>query len=356
MKITYKYVKEYVESYGYKLISQEYIRSNERLDMLCVNGHECSISWDNFKYGRRCKTCSNIMKANKFKLSYDYVREYISDKGCKLLSGEYINNNTDLIIKCACGNIFNRTFGRFKINNRCTKCKDKKSKKHTYEYIKNFIEKEGYTLLSDKYISCDHHIEVECNNNHKPYKVKFSNFYSGKRCPRCNGNYKPSIYEVKKEFEKEGYTLLDNEYVRQSNRLNIICDKGHKTKITLRDFRDGCRCNICRISKGEKKIMIFLENKNINYVYDEPYFKDLLSNAGNPLRPDFILPDYKIWIEYDGEFHFKKYYEDQKYDLQTYHDELKNNYAIKHNWKMVRIPYWEFENIENILNKIFNMK
>ena len=40
MKITYDYVKEYVESFGYILISKEYINSRTKLDMICDKGHE----------------------------------------------------------------------------------------------------------------------------------------------------------------------------------------------------------------------------------------------------------------------------------------------------------------------------
>ena len=76
------------------------------------------------------------------------------------------------------------------------------------------------------------------------------------------------------------------------------------------------------------------------------------------LRPDFILPDYKIWIEYDGEFHYEKMYEGDYSDEIRIHDKRKDEYAKKHGWKLIRIPYWEFDNIENILEKelIFKLK
>ena len=36
--------------------------------------------------------------------------------------------------------------------------------------------------------------------------------------------------------------------------------------------------------------------------------------------------------------------------LQAY-DKRKDEYAKKNGWKLIRIPYWEFENIESILEK-----
>lgn len=64
-------------------------------------------------------------------------------------------------------------------------------------------------------------------------------------------------------------------------------------------------------------------------------------------------------IEYDGEQHFKpinfggisneKAYEN--YNINKKHDEIKNNYSKLHNIKLIRIPYYDFKDIEKILNK-----
>lgn len=32
-------------------------------------------------------------------------------------------------------------------------------------------------------------------------------------------------------------------------------------------------------------------------------------------------------------------------------DRIKNKYAKKYGWNLIRIPYWEFDNIETILNE-----
>lgn len=273
--------------------------------MICDKGHSCSISWDNFKYGRRCKECANILKANMFKLKYQDVKEYIESKNCHLISKEYKNNNTKLEIQCSCGEVCERSFSKFKKNSRCTKCSEKLTRKHDYSYIKEYIEKFNYKLLSQEYNGVDKHILIQCDKEHPPYKVKFGNFRSGKRCPHCSRNYAPTIDEVKDFFLSIGYTCLSDEYKNSKTKLDLICDMGHEIKMTLGDIKAGCRCSICNISKGERKISEYLDRNNISYIYDQPYFKDLISDRGNPLRPDFILEKEKIWIEYDGEFHYK---------------------------------------------------
>ena len=353
MRLNYEDIKQHIELYGYKLISPDYKKSNIKLNMICDNNHFCSISWDNFKQGRRCRECAKYKKANLFKLNYNDVKNYIETYGCKLISEEYINNASKLKIKCSCGEIYNISFGKFKDGDRykkCIKCRDIRSKKLSYSYIKSFIEKFGYILVSDSYIDANSKLKITCPSGHI-YDVKFSNFYSGKRCPHCSGNYRMTINEVKSYINDIGYICLDSEYKNLTQKLNLICDNGHNIKMTMRELKDGCRCKICGMSKGERVIKNYLIRHNIGYIYDQPYFKDLLSDLGNPLRPDFILPDYKIWIEYDGEFHYKKMYDADGHELLKIYDGIKDRYSKKNGWKLIRIPYWEFDNIENILEK-----
>lgn len=40
---------------------------------------------------------------------------------------------------------------------------------------------------------------------------------------------------------------------------------------------------------------------------------------------------------------------DGSFEKQQINDSIKNKYAIENGWKLIRIPYWEFKNIEDIL-------
>lgn len=126
------------------------------------------------------------------RLSYEYVKEYIENFGYKLLSKEYKNNKTELEIQCNdCGNIFHMRFNNFKDGKHRCECKSKPLVL-TYEYVKNYIESCGYKLLSKEYKNNATYLLVWCGNpNHKPYKVKFNNFKDcNSRCPECNTNSK----------------------------------------------------------------------------------------------------------------------------------------------------------------------
>lgn len=164
-----------------------------------------------------------------------------------------------------------------------------------------------------------------------------------------------SYEEIKEYVEKEGYKILTNKIINAKEMFLVECSKGHKYEVAFSNFKSGTRCPMCNInSRGEQFIIDYLEKHNIYFLHDVGYFKDLISNQKCVLRPDFILPKEKIWIEYDGEQHFKPIEHfgglDAFIDLKI-KDTMKNKYAEKHNWKLIRIPYWEFDNIESILNK-----
>lgn len=56
-KLTYDYIKNYIESFDFKLISSEYINSSSKLEVRCSNNHMYKVTWDDFKQGYRCKQC-----------------------------------------------------------------------------------------------------------------------------------------------------------------------------------------------------------------------------------------------------------------------------------------------------------
>ena len=66
-------------------------------------------------------------------------------------------------------------------------------------------------------------------------------------------------------------------------------------------------------------------------------------------------------IEYDGEQHFRPIRfkgmkiedSDVNFQIQKQRDLIKNKYCQDNNIILIRIPYWDFNNIETILNNIF---
>ena len=68
---------------------------------------------------------------------------------------------------------------------------------------------------------------------------------------------------------------------------------------------------------------------------------------------DFYLPDCNTVIEFDGAQHFvpSDYFGVDAFNKTVEHDNIKNNYCSDNEIRLIRIPYWEINNINNILDK-----
>ena len=92
---------------------------------------------------------------------------------------------------------------------------------------------------------------------------------------------------------------------------------------------------------------------NIKYIeqykFDDCIYKDKLIF-------DFYIPSLNTCIEYDGEGHYKPFrFNKDKETMQKkleetqIRDAIKTQYCKDNNIKLIRIPYFEFDNIDEIL-------
>ena len=125
------------------------------------------------------------------------------------------------------------------------------------------------------------------------------------------------------------------------------CDCGNIVEVLGKNLRrtDGNRtvsCGCYHRSIGATNILNCLISENINFI-DEYAFIDLPKS-----RYDFaIIQNNQVirLIEFDGEQHFKDIPSWGGLKLQQQRDRVKNEYALSHNIPLVRIPYWERDNI-----------
>jgi hypothetical protein len=145
---TYEYVKEYCKNVGINLLSREYHRTHEKLQLECI---KCKYVWftgfSRIVSGNRCPDCANRFVHEKQKHSYEYVKEYCKNVGINLLSTTYSNANEKIKLQCiVCGNVWKCDFHHLKGNKneiKCSKCfstgEQKKLSLIVKEIFPNFI-------------------------------------------------------------------------------------------------------------------------------------------------------------------------------------------------------------------------
>ena len=117
-------------------------------------------------------------------------------------------------------------------------------------------------------------------------------------------------------------------------------------------------CGCCGMkSKGEWRIKEILERNNIEFK-QQYRFKDCVNV--HPLPFDFYLPEYNICIEYDGTSHYipntyGSWNTEESVKYTQYRDSIKNQYCKEHNIPLIRIPYWDFDKLnEDYLMSLIN--
>lgn len=230
------------------------------------------------------------------------------------------------------------------------------SKRLSYEEVKARVEKRGFKLISTEYYRNSDKLKYKCPNNHT-YEAKFNDFCNGHGCPYCAGLYRHSYEYIKENVEKEGYYLISENYKNAKQKLVMICPKSHKCEINWNNFSNGFRCRKCSESKGEKRIATFLNLHNINYV-QQYNFKEC--RRVFPLPFDFYISSANTCIEYDGEQHFKpikfrgmsEQMVLEQFEITKECDRIKNEYCDLNSINLIRIPYAKFDEIENILTQL----
>jgi hypothetical protein len=211
-------------------------------------------------------------------------------------------------------------------------------------------------------------VYIKCQEKyyHDSYISRCSTFMRGDRCPYCatfHGKVHP-LDSLGKILEDKGLLWIWSNKNKKSpyeytpfsmKKVWWKCLEG-KHEDYYRDIHNSTtynfRCPECNFSKGEKKIENYLKIKHINYI-PQKEFDNLMGLGGKKLSYDFYLPQYNLLIEYQGEFHDGNgnYYMKKNLEKQQEHDRRKREYAKSHNVKLLEIWYYNYDNIEEILNK-----
>lgn len=236
---------------------------------------------------------------------------------------------------------------RYDKNNFIKKSKSKHNNKYSYDLVHNFKNVRDHVLLICPI--------------HGTFKQQVRNHLEGKGCPKCR--YANLTRTSKDDFLKKvikihgtKYTYNNlEEFVNYKNFIEINCPYHGTFFQKVRYHLEGCGCPKCKDSKGEKKIRIFLDERNLFY-FEQQTFSDCISPVGSLLKFDFYLPQYNLCIEFDGEQHFSPVFGEEAFEGTKERDLIKNNYCSERSINLLRIPYWDIKNIDSIVeNSIMSL-
>ena len=169
--------------------------------------------------------------------------------------------------------------------------------------------------------------------------------------------------EVASQKAKTQYKDLTNqhfgrltaiEYFGSNNKGSALwkcsCECGNDNFITTSHHLLSGNTQSCGCLKsiGESKIAVILSQNNIKFIQQEKFDDAIYEDTKGQMRFDFYLPEYNRLIEFDGNQHYEAnggWNNKENLILTQKRDKIKNDYALSHNIPLVRIPYWERDNI-----------
>ena len=145
-------------------------------------------------------------------------------------------------------------------------------------------------------------------------------------------------------------------YVNNDTKGLVTCKEHHYSYMIdpWMHLRGAGGCPFCTGSEGEVHIRTWLENHHINFVPQYSIPNENLFCKRQSLRVDFYLPDFRMFIEMNGEQHYKNiaYFHQNSWTFedQQIRDESLRQYSKSHNVRLLVIKYDEIKKIPKILS------
>lgn len=139
-------------------------------------------------------------------------------------------------------------------------------------------------------------------------------------------------------------------YKNIKSKVVVKCPKHSIFETSAELLLNGYGCSSCgKKSNGEERISEYLIFNKIEYIKQKSFDGCVYKNK---MQFDFFLPDFNLCIEFDGIQHFEpiEYFGGiDSLNKQIDKDNVKNDFCSINNIKLIRIPYYEYDNIEKIL-------
>jgi predicted Zn-ribbon and HTH transcriptional regulator len=318
----------------------------------------CGCEWETmpntFHQGSRCPKCAGNIKLTKEELC---EREEDIVSGEYSMLGEYVNNSTNTLFRHnVCGFEWMLRPNNFSKGKRCPKCAHRKIADNQRLDKISFCEREGdirsgeYEMLG-KYISSQTKTLFRHNICGYEWEIAPESFHQNHRCPRCRRveRLTKESFCVREEDIKSGEYSMLGEYVNTNAKTLFKHNQcGYKWETKPNKFQQGSRCPRCNQPRGERIISRLLEGLDVVF---ESQKRFSTCKYKHPLPFDFCVNN-SFLIEYDGEQHFKTvdyFGGDEGFKLRQLRDNIKTQWAKDNGIPLVRIPYTEFDNIEQII-------
>lgn len=368
----YSVVKEKFNERGYILISKIYKNTKTYLEYICTKHPDRGIQkirFDHFLDNGGCPYCAFENGKTPSKIPTDLVKEKVENMGLKFVDVYYQKQSLRVRFICPIHEhkgVQDCPWPSIKkARNVCSYCN---GTKRTTEDFREIIKNKFPDIeVIGEYTGAKKRIKCKCLIHNYEWEPLAYNLLSGYGCPHC-GNEKVGIKKRTSPEEKmerltyyhpnilfsedDLYNKLSHDYI--SCECKICGCKWKASYSNLTHSYNHTGCPKCAGSNSERKVAEILTRWGYSFI-PQMKFEDCKDKFSLPF--DFYLIDFNVLIEFDGEQHYDAtatrtidpIKQQERFEKIKKHDRIKNKYCKDNNIPLVRIPYWERDDMEYFL-------
>lgn len=347
--------------YCYSKVNDEnYVNNRTKIPVICKEHGVFFITPYHHIKGVGCSKCGGKAVGDKLRKSQeDFILQAKKVHGNKYDYGKvkYINSNAKVCITCPIHGDFLQYPSHHLRGRGCPECGGT-AKKETEQFIEqsNLIHNGKYSYKKTVYTDGRTKVIITCPIHGDFLQTPYHHL-RGHGCPYCGHNHRYSteeFVEMANKVHSYKYQYNKTTYINSHSKVIITCslhgDFEQKPYLHL----NGNGCPTCKSTLGENKIAFFLKQKKIKFIAQYKLHNEYLFCKNKHLYVDFYLPTKNVIIEFNGAQHYipTKFFSDKRnFKEQQERDNAVRYYCKKHNIKLIEIPYTDFDNIEDLLNR-----
>lgn len=360
------------------MLSEEYVPSHKgKMLFSCRCGNHFEKVWNVFLRQTCCSECGNrrgqVVRGLAIRRTHSQFLEQLHKiHGNKFtIQSQYEIGTKKIQVVCnQCNHQWQPTPNNLLQGSGCPECYRHTRRKSQAEFLAGLIAVHGDRLTTcSEYTGDAVQLEMECNYCKNKWNATPSNLLRGTGCPKCaRAALRESLRKSHTQFVSEvlqvhdGVLTVTGKYVNWDTPVEIQCGKCglHWYPIPNSILR-GHGCPHCKSSAGELAIAELMDSLQLNY---EPQYKFPDCRNQRELPFDFAVLDSSqnptLLIEFDGKQHFEPvdfFGGQESFEYRKQNDSIKNTYCAYNNIPLLRIPYWEQGNIEQLItDKLYELK
>ena len=294
----------------------EYVRSNQKVCIVCPTHGEFWQYAESHLAGRGCDRCADTANGLKKRITMsEFLERARKVHGNKYDYSKVQYTNADAKVLIICpehGEFWQTPSHHLNRGDGCPVCRRIKaanSKTFTNEkFLRIAKEVHGEKYDYSKTIYKKGHLPVTiiCRQ-HGEFQQMPKDHMRGQGCPVC-GREKSDISRrhTLEEFIEKARKIHDDKYdyskaVYVTNRtpITIICPKHGEFQQVPHEHLDGCGCPKCHDSSLERELIRYFDSKRVVYDYQKKF--PWLGRQSL----DFYFPDIKVALECQGTQHYE---------------------------------------------------